>query len=157
MSLAFLFHCFMLNMFRMLIHPSSGAYDLFVELFHGLYCSGSMCVGVTLWFVWGVVVSGYQLNSHYAQRYQSVSKFYRITKWTLKLRVFPPPCQEKDKIIVKGKDDLWGCEFLFLANKSARGISCLTQDHPFQFSNNFTSLSSPVRLSVTTHELKTEP
>ena len=29
----------MLNMFRMLIHPSSGACDLFVELFHGLYCS----------------------------------------------------------------------------------------------------------------------
>ena len=36
----------MLNMFRMLIHPSSGACDLFVELLHGLYCSGSMCVGV---------------------------------------------------------------------------------------------------------------
>ena len=27
----------MLNMFRMLIHPSSGACDLFVELFHELY------------------------------------------------------------------------------------------------------------------------
>ena len=39
-----------LNMFRMLIHPSSGACDLFVELFHGLYCSGSKCVGVTLWW-----------------------------------------------------------------------------------------------------------
>ena len=26
-------------MFRMLIHPYSGANDLFVELFHGLYCS----------------------------------------------------------------------------------------------------------------------
>ena len=47
----------MLNMFRMLIHPSSGACDLFVELFHGLYCSGSMCVCVTLWFDWGGVVS----------------------------------------------------------------------------------------------------
>ena len=47
----------MLNMFRMLIHPSTGACDLFVELFHGLYCSGSMCVGVTLWFGWGGVVS----------------------------------------------------------------------------------------------------
>jgi len=44
-------------MFRMLIHPSSGACDLFVELFHGLYCSGSMCVGVTLWFSCGAVVS----------------------------------------------------------------------------------------------------
>ena len=45
-----IFHYLMLNMFRMLIHPSSGACDLFVELFHGLYCSGAMCVGVTLWF-----------------------------------------------------------------------------------------------------------
>ena len=43
----------MLNMFQMLIHPSSGACDLFVELFHGLYCYGSMCVGVTVWFGWG--------------------------------------------------------------------------------------------------------
>jgi len=59
MSLASLFHYLMLNMFRMLIHPSSGACDLFVELFHGLYCSGSMCVGVILWFGWGGVVSGY--------------------------------------------------------------------------------------------------
>ena len=49
MSLALLFHYLMLNMFRVLIHPSSGACGLFVELFHGLYCSGSMCVGVTLW------------------------------------------------------------------------------------------------------------
>ena len=39
MSLALLFHYLMLNMFRMLIHPSSGACDLFVELFHVLYCS----------------------------------------------------------------------------------------------------------------------
>ena len=56
MSLALLFHYLMLNMFRMLIHPSSGACDLFVELFHGLYCSGTMCVGVTLWSGWGGVV-----------------------------------------------------------------------------------------------------
>jgi len=39
MSLALLFHYLMLNMFRMLIHQYSGACDLFVELFHGLYCS----------------------------------------------------------------------------------------------------------------------
>ena len=44
MSLAILFHYLMFNMFRMLIHQSSGACDLFVELFHGLYCSGSVCV-----------------------------------------------------------------------------------------------------------------
>ena len=39
MSHALLFHYLMLNMFQMLIHPSSGTCDLFVELFHGLYCS----------------------------------------------------------------------------------------------------------------------
>ena len=51
MSLAFLFHYLMLKMFRMLIHPSSGPFDLFVELFHGLYCSGTMCVGVgVVWY-----------------------------------------------------------------------------------------------------------
>ena len=62
MSLALLFHYLMLNMFRMLIHPSSGACDLFDELFHGLYCSGLICVGVTLWFGWGGVVSGCRLK-----------------------------------------------------------------------------------------------
>ena len=44
-------------MFRVLVHPSSEACDLFVDLFHGLYCFGSMCVGVTVWFGWGGVVS----------------------------------------------------------------------------------------------------
>jgi len=42
MSLALLFHYLLLNVLRMLIHPSSAACDLFDELFHGFYCSGSM-------------------------------------------------------------------------------------------------------------------
>jgi len=50
----------------MLIHPSSVACDLFVELFHGLYCSGSMCVGVTLWFGCGGVVSICRLRPVYS-------------------------------------------------------------------------------------------
>jgi len=56
MSLALLFHYLLLNMFQMLIHPSSGACDLFDALLHGLYCSGLMCVGVTLWYGSGGVV-----------------------------------------------------------------------------------------------------
>ena len=64
MSLALLFHYLMLNMFRMLIHPSSGACDLFVELFHVLYCSGSMCIGVTVWFGWGGVGWCGNTNTH---------------------------------------------------------------------------------------------
>jgi len=65
MLLALLFHYLMFNMFRILIHPSSGACDLFVELFHGLYCSGSMYVGVTLWFGCGVwyPYAGFSLNT----------------------------------------------------------------------------------------------
>ena len=55
MSLALLFHYLMLNMFRMLILPFSEAFDLFVELFHELNCSGSMCVCVMLWLGWGGV------------------------------------------------------------------------------------------------------
>jgi len=39
MSLALMFHYLMHNLFRMLIHSPSGACDLFVQLFHGLYCS----------------------------------------------------------------------------------------------------------------------
>ena len=62
MSLALLFHYLMLNMFRMLIHQSSGACGLFFELFHGLYCSGSMCDGVMLWFGCGGVVSVFRLR-----------------------------------------------------------------------------------------------
>jgi len=65
MSLALLFRYLMPNMFRMLIHPSSGACDLFVELFQRLYCSGSMCVGATLWFGWGGVVSVCRLQPAY--------------------------------------------------------------------------------------------
>ena len=65
MSFVLLFHYLLLNVFRMLIHPSSGACDLFVELFHGLYCSGSMCVGVTLWFgCGGVVTPQRNTNTH---------------------------------------------------------------------------------------------
>jgi len=64
----------MLNMFRMLKHPSSGACDLFVELFHGLYCSGSMCVGVTLWFDCGGVVSVCRLQPAY--RYHNTPQPY---------------------------------------------------------------------------------
>ena len=62
MSLALLFHYFMLNMFRMLMYPSSGACELLVELFHVLYCFGTMRVGITLWIGWGGVVSGCRLK-----------------------------------------------------------------------------------------------
>jgi len=48
---------------------------LIVDLFHMLYCSGSMFVGVTVWFGWGGVVSLCKLKqwvrstNHLAPRY----------------------------------------------------------------------------------------
>jgi len=53
----------------MLIHQSSGACDLFVELLHGLYCSGSTCVGVMLWFGCGGVVSVCRLKQCFIMHY----------------------------------------------------------------------------------------
>jgi len=92
MSPALLFHYLMLNMLRMLIHPPSGACDLFVELFHGLYCSGSMRVGVTLWFGWCGVVSGCRLQpvvaTSFTQQYKKLPhwklthvKHYKYKQW----------------------------------------------------------------------------
>ena len=73
MSLALLFHYLLFSMFQMLVHPSSGACDLFV--LHGLYCSGLMCVGVMVWFGWGGVVSLCRLKHcfNYTQHVSNVS------------------------------------------------------------------------------------
>ena len=48
-----------------LVHPSSGACDLCVELFRGLHWSGSMCVGVTLWYSCGGLVSVCRLKHYF--------------------------------------------------------------------------------------------
>jgi len=86
MSLAFLFHYFMLNMFRMLIHPSSGACDLFVELLHGLYCSGTMCVGVILWF--GQTTTQHQHTSYQSNKTHEITQ--QISRKLLRMDVLTP-------------------------------------------------------------------
>ena len=50
----FYFTSSMLNMFRTLIHPSSGACDFSIESPHWWCVLVSMCVGVSVWLV-GVV------------------------------------------------------------------------------------------------------
>jgi len=50
----FYFTSYMLNMFRTLIHPSSGACDLSIVSPHWLCVLVSMCVGVSVWFGWGI-------------------------------------------------------------------------------------------------------
>ena len=55
----FYFTSYVLNMFRTLIYPSSGAYDCAVELPHWSCVLGSMCVGVSVLLGWrGICVAG---------------------------------------------------------------------------------------------------
>jgi len=56
--IVFYFTSSMLNMFRTLIHPSSGACDISIISPHWLCVLVSMCVGVSVWLV--VVVSVWQ-------------------------------------------------------------------------------------------------
>ena len=49
----FYFTSSMLNVFRTLIHPSSGACDFSIESPHWSCVLVSMCVGVSVWLGWG--------------------------------------------------------------------------------------------------------
>jgi len=52
MSLAISFHFNVLNMFRTLIYPSSGAYDYFFNYHFGHIVLALMCVVVSVWLSW---------------------------------------------------------------------------------------------------------
>ena len=59
----FYFTSSMLNMFRTLIHPSSGACDSSIVSSHWLCVLVSMCVGVSVWLGWsGIRVAGFSLH-----------------------------------------------------------------------------------------------
>ena len=73
MSLALLFHHLLLNMFRMLVHPSSGVCELLWICFMCCIAHGSMCVGVMVWFGWGGVVSLCRLRRCF-RLYRNVGK-----------------------------------------------------------------------------------
>ena len=54
--------CFIISLFtaQHVLNVSTSIFRnlrLIVDLFHVLYCSGSMCIGVTVWFGWDGVVS----------------------------------------------------------------------------------------------------
>jgi len=49
----FYFTSSMLNMFRTIIHPSSGACDFSIVSPHWSCVLVSMCVGVSVWLGWG--------------------------------------------------------------------------------------------------------
>jgi len=116
MSLALLFHYLMLNMFRMLIHPSSGVCDLFVELFRGLYCSGTMLFG------WGGVVSGCRLKPEHTS-YQSNTTHeitQQISRKLLRMDVLTSEtCSALNNEIIKQVTSNWSL-YLFNYEDDAR-------------------------------------
>jgi len=62
----FYFTSYMLNMFRTLIRPSSGACDFSVVSQHWLCVLVSMCFGVSVWLGWGGNrVAGFSLRRGY--------------------------------------------------------------------------------------------
>ena len=62
----FYFTSSMFNMFRTLIHPSSGACDFSIVSPHWSCVLVSMCVRVSVWLGWcGVRVAGYSLLHGY--------------------------------------------------------------------------------------------
>jgi len=67
-----------LNMFRTLIHPSSGACDFSIVSPHWLCVLVSMCVGVSVWLV--VVVSVWQAEAHGYHPNPATPKFQHTSK-----------------------------------------------------------------------------
>jgi len=62
----------MLNMFRTLIHPSSGACDFSILSPHWLFVLVSMCVGVSVWLV--RVVSVWQAEACHTDTTDTIEK-----------------------------------------------------------------------------------
>ena len=69
----------MLNMFRTLIHPSSGTCDFSIVSPHWSCVLVSMCVGVSVWLGWdGIRVAGFSLL-HGSRK--PVAKSLRMTRF----------------------------------------------------------------------------
>jgi len=66
----FYFTSSVLNTFRTLIHPSSGACDFSIVSPHWLCVLVSMCFGVSVWLGWrGIRVAGFSLLHGYHHMY----------------------------------------------------------------------------------------
>ena len=89
--------CFIISLFNAQ-HVSNVSTSIFsslrliVGLFHVLYCSGSMCVGVMVWFGWGGVVSLCRLKPVNSEIIKQVtpswSIFIQLTKYMFQLQWF---------------------------------------------------------------------
>jgi hypothetical protein len=75
----FYFTSSMLNMFRTLIHPSSGACNFSIVSPHWSCVLVSMCVGVSVWLGWGGIrVAGFSLVTSWGDLYHSLNFFVTI-------------------------------------------------------------------------------
>jgi len=83
--------CFIISLFtaRHVTNVSTSIFRslrLIVDLFHALYWSGSMCVGVTVWFGWGDVVSLCRLKQCFSLLAQIcvwyIEKLMTLVKYT---------------------------------------------------------------------------
>jgi len=93
MSLALLFHYLILNMFRMLIHPSSGTCHLFVELFHGflLFWFDVCWCYVVVWLGWcGIRMQAEALVPQPAYGYHTTTAKPQRNTNTHRTRVIQP-------------------------------------------------------------------
>ena len=74
----FYFTSSMLNMFRTLIHPSSGACDFSIVSPHWLCVLVSMCVGVSVWLGWGGIrVAGFLFFNYHNDARSNINKIYK--------------------------------------------------------------------------------
>jgi hypothetical protein len=84
--------CFIISLFTAQ-HVSNFSTSIFrslrliVDLFHVLYSSGSMCVGVTVWFGWGGVVSLCRLKLRIEPEQYNTRNKSKISRKLLKMNV----------------------------------------------------------------------
>ena len=79
----------MLNMFRTLIHPSSGAWDFSIVSPHWSCVLVSMCVGVSVWLgLGGIRVAGWSTNAQVCLDRISLSFWYLSCDKKLTHRTF---------------------------------------------------------------------
>ena len=85
----FYFTSSMLNMFRTLIHPSSGAWDFSIVSPHWSCVLVSMCVGVSVWLgLGGIRVAGWSTNAQVCLDRISLSFWYLSCDKKLTHRTF---------------------------------------------------------------------
>jgi len=127
MSLAWLFNYLLLNMFRMLIHPYSGACDLFDELLHGLYGSGSIVCRLQPAYGYHTTTTQHQHTSNQNNTTHAIT--HQISRKLLSMDVLTSEtCWAVNNEIIKQVTSSWSIfiqlsSVIFVANSRTPSIS----------------------------------